>query len=128
MTRAWPLLHVVLLAVLAACGGGPAPDLLPAELAGWTRGEVRQIAPGEAPEPVTSTQRIVQAKYADVTVRVYEVMGSAIALDFVQRWQAPGNVTYFYEGSYVAVIAWERAERPDLREFSTALRAHLRSL
>lgn len=141
-----------LLWALTSCASQPPPELLPPSLAGWQRSVAAEMSPQSPPEPVSRVERFVQASYqgtVPLVVRVYQVPASAIGLDFVQRWQAPGNVDYFYEGKFVAIVEWRPAgreaqnsepdpqnagresqagERPDLAAFTSALRAHLRTL
>lgn len=120
---------LVLLALLAGCNRpGPLADLLPDQLDGVPRTLMREIDRSKPPEPVKSVERIMEAHYGDFTVRVYQTEAPALGLEFVQRWQAPRNAEFFYEGRYVAVITWPQPDRPNLQSFGTGLRTYLRRL
>jgi hypothetical protein len=124
----------LLSAALGACSSTPPQQILPESInGGWTRTEVVERTPERPTEPIStgSIKRIVECVYdgpGKISARVYEVTAPAVGLDFVQRWQAPPNVDYFYEGSFVVVITSLGARPPGLNEFNAALRVHLRSL
>src|SRR5947207_11730918 len=88
---------------LAAChrAAAPMPDLFPEAVGVWRRTALRELTPAEAPDavPKASIEAIRAAAYegpGKLEVRVYRMSTAAVALDVVQRWQAPADAVFFY--------------------------------
>ena len=98
-------------------------NLLPDNLAGWTR---QSLSPA-APSPATVV-RAFEANYAGngkITVRLYETKSSGSAFEMTQHWREAPNAVSFDKGVYFAVVQWTEADRRALGEFVRALQRNL---
>lgn len=121
---------------VAAAGAGcrstpPRPDLFPPVVAAvWRRTAVRELSPGDAPEPVPRTviNHLQTASYegpGKLEARIYELESPAIALDMVQRWRPSADTVFFYRDQYFVVIKWQDADRKALSGFVAELEKRL---
>lgn len=114
---------LVFLAILclAACSGPSRSieETLPAQLQGWSRGQVSPLAPAEAPDIVRQLglKRAATAAYAGpatVQVRIYEMNVPASAFELIQKWRQQDGLAA-YSGPYFLVAdASAAAEASDL--------------
>src|SRR5579871_2718689 len=128
MRREW----LWLAAVPAACRrAAPAPDLLPATVAGvWRRTDLREVPAADAPDPVSRTviDRLEVASYqgpGKLEARVYQLESPGIALDLVQRWRPSADTVFFYRDKFFVVIKWQDADRKALTAFVTEMEKRL---
>jgi hypothetical protein len=108
----------------------PAPDLFPATVGAWRRTALRELSPGDAPDPVPRTvvNRLQAASYegpGKLEVRVYDLESPGIALDLVQRWRPSADTVFFYRDKYFVVLKWQDADRNAVKAFVTELEKRL---
>jgi hypothetical protein len=119
-------------AALAACRPRPdAAELLPQTVADvWRRTDLRDVPPGELPEPPArgTVRRVVRAGYAGpgrIEVTLFELASSGAALDAVQRFPHAAQTVFFYRDEYFTVVRWEDADREAVGSFVRGLEKHM---
>ena len=124
----WLGLCVVSLFFLAcSTPSKPLEEVLPANLAGWTRSQIAPLDAASAPELIRQQglKRAVSATYtgpASVTIRVYEMNVSTSAFELIQKWRQQDGLAA-YQGPFFLVANPESG--PQASTLIEALRKHL---
>jgi len=126
---------MMLTLALSGCGKEAElpPDLFPETVASvWRRGETRDLAVSEAPDPVprNEVERLREAAYdgpGKLQARVYQLRSAAVGQELSQRWRPSADTVFFDAGRYFVVVKWQAADRKALREFLKALQTKLRT-
>jgi hypothetical protein len=127
MLRWFGLCVASLLFVACSTPSKPLEDVVPANLAGWTRTQIAPLDTASAPELVRQQglKRAVFATYtgpASVTVRVYEMNVPTSAFELIQKWRQQDGLAA-YQGPYFLVANPESG--PQAATLLGALRKHL---
>jgi len=134
MTHRGGIALAILLAALAvACRENPGAPLrlFPEKVGVWRRTSLREMAAGEAPDPVPRSEvaRMEAAGYegaGQLETRVYELTSPTVGAALAQRWRPSADTVFFSHGRYFVVIHWQQAERQALRDFVRDLEGRMK--
>jgi hypothetical protein len=118
---------------LAACGEKPQmpPNLFaPTAPGGWKLVEMRDLAPGDAPDPVprNSIEQIRAASYkgeGEIEARVYLLSSADVGAALGTRWRPSADTVFFDHDRYFVVVKYQGATRVAVQEFVADLQKRL---